>query len=123
MTSDEFQSLACGLGGHVVIKVILDTVRFQVGGKAIATLEWPEQGWAAIKLDSRDQTWAMALSPALSAEPGRRRNCGIVLARLVALEPDVAAELLAAAWRHGQGRLAPALRRSAFGAPRAVKAA
>lgn len=123
MTSDEFQSLACGLGGHVVVRPVHDTVQFHVGGKAIATLCWPEQGWAAIKVDPRDQAWATSLSPALSAEPGRRRNAGIVLARLAALEPDVAAELLAAAWRHGQGRLAPALRRTAFDASQVIRAA
>lgn len=122
MTSDEFEILVRGLGGNVVIRPVLGAVQFHVGGKAIANLNWPAEGWAAIKLDPRDQAWAMALSPALSCEPGRRRNAGIVLARLATLEADIAAELLAAAWRHGQSRLAPAARRSAF-AQEAVRAA
>lgn len=123
MTSDEFEILVRGLGGNVVTRPVLNTVQFHVGGKAIATVNWPARGWAAIKLDPRDQPWAMALSPGLSSEPGRRRNAGIVLARLASLEADVAAELLAAAWRYGQRRLAPAMRRSAFAPSASARAA
>ena len=103
MTSDEFALLAQRLGANVHTKTIFDTVQFRVGAKAFATLGWPEQGWAVVKIDPRRQVWALRLSDGLGTEPGRRRNAGIVLARLAALDEAAATELLAAAWRHAQG--------------------
>jgi hypothetical protein len=103
MTSDEFSDLALGLGPNVRAKAILDSIQFQVGGATFATLGWPEQGWAVVKVDPRRQAWALSLSRGLTPEPGRRRNAGIVLARLTDLDAGVFADLLADAWRHGQG--------------------
>jgi hypothetical protein len=112
MTPDEFSSLALGLAPTVIARPILDAVQFRIGAKAFATLGWPDARWAVVKLDPRRQAWALSLSPALCPEPGRRRRAGIVLARLSALEVDIAAQLLSAAWSDGQ--------RSKRAAPRAL---
>lgn len=120
-TPHAFETLARSLGPNVVIRTILESTRFQIGGKAFATLGWPEQGWAVVKVDPTIQQWALSLSDGLAPEPGRRRSAGIVLARLAAIDEAIAAELLAAAWRYAsrpggptrRGRLADA----AAGAP------
>lgn len=100
MTPDDFSALASGLGPGVQAKTIFETVQFRLGQKAFATLGWPEQGWAVVKVDASRKAWALALSDGVAREPGRRRNGGIVLLRLAAIDAAVAAELLAEAWRH-----------------------
>lgn len=100
MTPQTFAHLAQTLGPNVVVRTILDSTRFQVGGKTFATVGWPEQGWAVVKVDPTVQRWALSLSDGLAPELGRRRGAGIVLARLAAIDDAVAAELLAAAWRY-----------------------
>lgn len=98
MTPDKFSALAMDLGPGIQARAILDATRFQTGGKAFATLGWPASGWAVVKVAPTRQAWALSLSDAAAPEPGRRRNAGIVLLRLAALEADAAAELLAEAW-------------------------
>jgi len=100
MTPQAFAHLAQTLGPNVVVRTILDSTRFQAGGKTFANVGWPEEGWAAVKVDPALQRWALSLSDGLAPEPGRRRGAGIVLVRLAAIDEAVAAELLAAAWRH-----------------------
>lgn len=104
MTPEAFSTLAARAGHGVVTYPILDTVQYRFGGKAFATLGWPAAGWAVIKLDRRDQDWALSLSEALAPEPGGRRRAGIVLVRLAAVEDDVVALVLSAAWRHAAQR-------------------
>ncbi len=111
MTPDTFSSMASRLNPVVRVRPILDAIQFRLGPKAFATLGWPQQGWAAIKLDSRDQAWALGLSGGLAPEPGRRRRSGIVLVRLAAVDAAVVAELLGAAWSHALGQAAAAERR------------
>jgi hypothetical protein len=103
MTPDRFSALAMAVGPGVHARAILETVQFRVGDKAFATLGWPAQGWAVVKIAPARQAWALALSDGLAPEPGRRRKAGIILARLSGLDEGVAAELLAAAWSHAQG--------------------
>jgi len=103
MTPDQFSALALAVGPGVQQRPILEAVQFRVGGKAFATLGWPAQGWAVVKIAPARQAWALALSDGLAAEPGRRRKAGIILVRLAGLDAGVAAELLAAAWSHAQG--------------------
>ena len=108
MTPDAFSILAARAGHGVVTYPILDTVQFRFGGKAFATLGWPAAGWAVIKLDPRDQDWALSLSEGLAAEPGGRRRAGVVLARMAAVDEAVIALVLSAAWRHAAQRKSPA---------------
>lgn len=97
MTPDEFSALARGLGPDVQAKTILDAVQFRIGDKAFATLGWPAEGWAVLKIAPSRQAWALSLSDSVAPEPGRRRKAGIVLIRLAAIEKVVAVELLVAA--------------------------
>lgn len=123
MTPDEFARLALGLGPNVVARPILETIQMQIGGKTFATIGWPAEGWAVVKLDPLDQAWGLRLSDALTAEPGRRRKAGIVLARLAGLDVGAAAELLAAAWRNAHRRSASSARRGVLAPLRAEQAA
>ncbi|WP_343698946.1 hypothetical protein [Caulobacter sp.] len=102
MSPEDFADLAVRLGPSVQSKPIFETLQFRVGGRAFATLGWPTKGWAVVKLDPRRQAWALGLGGGLSAEPGRRRKAGIILARLSLVDPAVAAALLAEAWRFAQ---------------------
>ena len=88
-------------------KPVLDTVQFRVGAKAFATLGWPSEGWAAVKLSAADQRQALAGSDAFIRDPGRRRNSGVTLVRLKAADPDILADVIGTAWRQaylGSGR-------------------
>ncbi len=104
MTPDAFSTLAVRAGHGVVTYPILEAVQYRFGGKAFATVGWPAAGWAAIKLDPRDQDWALALSEGLAAEPGGRRRAGVVLVRLAAVDEAVIELVLSAAWRHAAQR-------------------
>lgn len=99
MTPDAFTNLAARLGPGVQVRPVLDAVQFRVGGRAFATLGWPAEGWAVVKLNPSDQARALAHSDALTAEPGRRRKSGVTLVRLKAIDEAAMAEVLAAAWR------------------------
>ncbi|PLR21907.1 hypothetical protein SGCZBJ_20280 [Caulobacter zeae] len=99
MTPEAFSTLAGRLGAAVQVRHVLDTTQFRVGGRAFATLNWPEAGWAVIKLTLRDQAGAMALSDAVTIEPRRPRNSGVTLVRLKGIDEDAMAYILAAAFR------------------------
>lgn len=103
MTPDDFTALAMGLGPSVQARPIFETVQFRVGGKAFATLGWPEAGWAVVKVAPSRQAWALSLSEGVAPEPGRRRKAGIVLMRLAVVDEGAASELLAAAWSFAHG--------------------
>lgn len=118
MTPDDFTALAMGLGPSVQTKTIFETVQFRVGAKAFATLGWPAQGWAVVKVAPARQAWALRLGEGVAAEPGRRRKAGIVLMRLAMIDEGVASELLAAAWSFAHGA---AMRRVSAAASSAVE--
>lgn len=122
MTPDEFTALAMGFGPSVQAKPILETVQFRVGGKAFATLGWPAQGWAVVKVAPARQAWALSLGEGVAPEPGRRRKAGIVLMRLAAIDEGVAVDLLADAWTFAHRATAPRGRAGALGAGRALSA-
>lgn len=107
MTPDEFSALAMGFGPGVQAKPILEAVQFRLGGRAFATLGWPGEGWAVVKLAPSRQAWALSRGEGVIAEPGRRRKAGIVLMRLAAIDAGVAAEILAEAWVFAHRASAP----------------
>jgi hypothetical protein len=113
MTPDAFTNMAARLGPGVQVRTVLDAVQFRVSGRAFATLGWPAEGWAVVKLNRSDQARALASSEALTVEPGRRRRTGVTLVRLKAIDETAMAEVLAAAWREAyrpdHGRSAEAL--------------
>ena len=107
MTPDDFVQLVERIVPEVQRKSVLETVQFRVGSKAFATLGWPAEGWAAVKLSAGDQRRALTGSDAFVRDPGRRRNSGVTLVRLKAADPDILADVIGAAWRqayHGSGR-------------------
>lgn len=109
MTPDDFVQLVERIVPEVQRKPVLDTLRFRVGAKTFATLGWPAEGWAVVKLSAADQRLALAASNALAREPGRRRNSGVTLVRLKGADPAVLADVIGAAWRQaylGPGRKA-----------------
>lgn len=112
MSPDDFSALAKGIGPEVQAKAIFETVQFRIGAKAFATLGWPAQSWAVLKLAPSRQAWALSLSEGVAPEPGRRRNAGIVLVQLAAVDHAVVGDLLAAAYsfahRASQHRNRPA---------------
>lgn len=122
MTPERFSALALGLGPNIQAKPILETVRFQVGGKAFATLGWPAPGWAVVKVAPSRQAWALALGEGVAREPGRRRHSGIVLMRLAAIDEGVAVDLLAAAWSYLHRAGAPRERERGAMAQRSLSA-
>lgn len=99
MTPEAFSDLIARLGPGVQVRPIMESVQFRVGGKAFATLGWPAEGWAVVKLSGSDQAQALAASDAISLEPGRRRKSGVTLIRLKGVDEGFMAELLTAAWR------------------------
>jgi hypothetical protein len=105
MTSDEFAALAESLAPGARRKLVLDAVQFQLRGKTFATIGWPEQGWAAVKVDPRRQSEVLRLGEGLAPEPGRRRAAGIVLARLAVIDAQCATQLLSEAVDHAQSAL------------------
>lgn len=99
MTPDAFSSLAVRLGPGVQVRPVLEAVQFRIAGKAFATLGWPAAGWAVVKLNARDQAWALSICEAATVEPGRRRKSGVTLVRLKGADEGAVAEILTMAWR------------------------
>lgn len=100
MTPDDFVQLVERVVPDVQRKPVLDTLQFRVGGNAFATLGWPSEGWAVVKLSAIDQRRALAASDAFARDPERRRNSGVTRVRLQGIDPAVLAEVVGAAWRH-----------------------
>lgn len=122
MTPNEFTALAMGFGPSVHAKPILETLQFRVGGKAFATLGWPAEGWAVVKIAPARQAWALSLGEGVAPEPGRRGKAGIVLMRLAAIDEGVAVDLLADAWSFAHRTTTSRGRAGALGAGRALSA-
>jgi hypothetical protein len=99
MKPDEFALLVEGVAPGVQQKSVLDTIRFRVGGRTFATLGWPTDGWAVVKLSVADQHKALFTSDAFTREPDHRRNSGVTLVRLEGVDPDILADVLGCAWR------------------------
>jgi hypothetical protein len=102
MTPEAFTALIDRLAPGARVRLVMDTVRFCVGAKAFATLNWPGQGWAVLKLAQDDQKRLLARSDGFTREPGRRR-CGVTLVRLEAVSELELADAIAAAWRYAYG--------------------
>jgi len=98
MTPEAFSTLAVRLGAAVQVRCVLETTQFRVGGRAFATLGWPEAGWAVVKLGLKDQGVAMALSEAVTPDPSRPRKSGVTRVRLKGIDEDAMAYVLSAAF-------------------------
>jgi hypothetical protein len=104
MTPEAFVAIASGLA-MVKAKTVLGAVRLAVAGKTFATVGWPEDGWAVVKLARADQAALRDLSHSLAPEPGPRgAKRGVTLVRLRGLDDAAATRVLVAAWRCAQGQ-------------------
>ncbi len=99
MTPDAFVALGTGLA-RVQAKSVMGAVRLVVGDKVFATVDWPEAGWAVVRLSPGDQQGFLALSHAVTPEPGPRGRKGITLVHLRGVGEVIARRVLIAAWRH-----------------------
>jgi hypothetical protein len=98
MTPETFTRLVARVAPDARVRPVLDSVQFRAGEKTFATLGWPTEGWAVVKLGAREQAQALRRSEALVRETGRRRK-GITLIRLAAIDEAILAEVLVAAWK------------------------
>ncbi|GGL09702.1 MmcQ/YjbR family DNA-binding protein [Caulobacter rhizosphaerae] len=98
MTPEAFIALGAGLA-MVKTKTVMGAVRLAVHGKTFTTVGWPQAGWAVVKLSPNEQADFIALSNAITPEPGRRGRKGVTLVRLRAVSEAVATRLLIAAWQ------------------------
>ncbi len=106
MTPEAFSTLAGRLGAAVQVRRVLETVQFRLGGRAFATLGWPEAGWAVVKLSLKDQAAALAISDAVTIEPRRPRNSGVTLVWLKGIDEDAMAYILSAAFGEAYAKAA-----------------
>lgn len=100
MTPDDFIQLVERVAPGAQARAVLETTQFRAGGKTFATLGWPAEGWAIIKLTAPEQRRALAVSDAFAREPGRPRNSGVTLVRLKGVDALLLSDLIASAWRH-----------------------
>ncbi|KSB91676.1 hypothetical protein AS593_06530 [Caulobacter vibrioides] len=110
MTPDVFSNLASRLSPTVKTHRVLEAVQFRVGGKAFATLGWPEAGWAVVKLSVRDQMRLVADHDGVTVEPGPRGKSGVTLLWIEDLDEAALADVLVAAWREAYAGARPVRR-------------
>ena len=101
MTDSRLRARAMALPG-VTEKVLLDRSMFQVRGRAFATENWPEPGWAVVKLPLDAQRRLSAASLAVKPE-AERGAAGVTLLRLTAIDDDLLVDVLTEAWRLAYG--------------------
>jgi len=102
----------------VTEKVLLERSVFQVRGRPFATENWPEPGWAVVKLPLDAQRRLSAASLAVKPE-AERGAAGVTLLRLTAIDDDLLLDVLTAAWGLAYGEK----RRGVAGAERRAHAA
>ena len=99
MTSSEFRRLALSLP-ETEERAHMDHPDFRVGGKIFATLGYPEDGWAMIKLAPIEQEMCIKAQPTVfkpcNGVWGRR---GATNLRLKAARKPIVRRALLAAWR------------------------
>jgi hypothetical protein len=100
MTADDFRKIALSFR-EVVESAHMNHPDFRVGGKIFATLGYPDENWAVVKLTPEEQRQFVrddpkAFQPVKGAW-GRRGNANVYLP---AAKIDSVREALAAAWRN-----------------------
>ncbi|MBV9703393.1 MAG: MmcQ/YjbR family DNA-binding protein [Methylobacteriaceae bacterium] len=104
MTAEEFRRLALGLPGACE-GAHLGHADFRVGGRIFATLGWPEEGFAMVKLAPEEQEMYRSIDPAafvpVKGAWGRR---GATQVRLPLAASASVHGALSAAWRRAAPR-------------------
>lgn len=100
MTPDDFRRTALSFP-ETEERAHQDHPDFRVGGKIFATLRYPENGWAMVKLSPEEQHNFVAAYPAAFAPvAGAWGRHGSTSVLLKAVRQSVARRALAAAWRN-----------------------
>jgi hypothetical protein len=100
MTSEAFRSLALALPGAAE-SAHMRHPDFRVGGKVFATLDYPAQGWAMVKLAPEEQQLYLAKAPKVfGPASGAWGRGGSTLIQLAAARPALVRAALMSAFRH-----------------------
>jgi hypothetical protein len=100
MWPDDFRKLALRLP-EVVEQRHQGHPDFRIGGKVFATLGWPDNAWATVKLPvEQQQKYAAAQPSVFEPVPGAWGKRGSTKIKLAAAAPDAVEEALLTAWRH-----------------------
>jgi len=100
MTANDFRKLALSLP-EVVESAHMHHPDFRVGGKIFATLGYPDENWAVVKLTPDEQKRFIQSDPKafypVKGAWGRRGNSNICLP---GAKVDIVRDALTAAWRN-----------------------
>jgi hypothetical protein len=100
MTADAFRRLALGLP-EAIESAHMGHPDFRVRGKIFATLAYPDESWAMVKLTVEQQKQQMAANPEVFAPvPGGWGRRGATQVNLRLANNEVLWEALRAAWRN-----------------------
>jgi len=100
MGSEEFRRLARNLP-EAVEKEHMQHPDFRVGGKIFATLGYPDENWAMVKLSPQEQERFVGSHPdVFSPSKGAWGRQGSTSVRLKPATKTVVREALVAAWRN-----------------------
>ncbi len=100
MTPEQFRKLALKLP-EAIEKEHMDHPDFRVRGKIFATLGFPNEGFAMVKLSLTDQDkFSAAASTIFTPVPGGWGRKGATHVRLKAAKKEIVSEALSAAWRN-----------------------
>ena len=100
MSPDEFRELALRLPESVEQQHQTHP-DFRICGKVFATLGWPDDGWAMVKLPIEEQQKYTATHPLVfEPAPGAWGRRGSTKIRLAVSNSEAVAQALQTAWRH-----------------------
>ena len=99
MTEDEFREMALNLPGAVE-SAHMGHPDFRVGGKIFATLQYPDSGWAMVKLPpDAQQAFLQAAPQVFSPVKGNWGRQGATSVRLSTAPKAITRDALVVAWR------------------------
>jgi hypothetical protein len=99
VTADDFRKLALGLP-EAVEAAHMGHPDFRAGGKIFATLGWPDEAWAMVRVPVEVQEMLSAAEPTVfSPVPGVWGRKGATRVHLVVADASTVRGVLATAWR------------------------
>jgi hypothetical protein len=100
MTPNEFRKLALSFP-EAIESAHMDHPDFRVGGRIFATLGYPDEHWAMVKLSPDDQNEFVRTSPGVfTTAKGAWGRQGSTIVHLPSATIDIVREALSAAWRN-----------------------
>jgi hypothetical protein len=100
MTADEFRKVALALP-EAIESAHMNHPDFRVRGKIFATLDYPDENWAVVKLTPKEQTHFVRAEPdVFRAVKGGWGQRGATNVHLPAAKIDKVRDAVRAAWRN-----------------------